>query len=45
MQTVIAAGLVTDDAVLERCRLLPAGPARDAAVALAERIAEETSTS
>lgn len=42
-KVVVAAGLVAADEVLERCRLLPAGPARDGAVATAERIADGTS--
>jgi hypothetical protein len=44
VKTVIASGLVAADVVLGRCRLLPAGPVRDATVALAEALADGTST-
>ena len=40
VKTVVASGLVDADVVLERCRLLPFGPARDTATAVAERIAD-----
>ena len=43
-KAVVAAGLVAADEVLERCRMLPAGPARDVAVATATRIVDGTST-
>jgi hypothetical protein len=42
-KTIVAAGLVGATDVLGRCQLLPAGPAREAAVAVAERIADGTS--
>lgn len=41
---VVTAGLVDADEVLERCKMLPAGPAREVAVATAERIVDGTST-
>lgn len=44
VKTVIGEGLVGADVVLERCRLLPDGPAREAAVTVAERIVNGAST-
>lgn len=43
-KVVVAEGLVDANEVLERCKLLPAGPAREVAVATAQRIADGTST-
>jgi hypothetical protein len=44
VKTAVASGLVDAHVVLDRCRLLPAGPAHDTAVAVAERIADGTAT-
>ena len=44
VKTVVGARLVGADDVLERCRLLPAGPAREVAVAWAERLVNGGST-
>ena len=41
---VVAEGLVDVDEVLARCKMLPAGPPREVALATAERIADGTST-
>ena len=43
-KVVVAERLVDANEVLERCKLLPAGPAREVAVATAQRIADGTST-
>ena len=43
-KVVVVEGLVHADEVLERCKMLPAGPAREVAVAAAEGIADGTAT-